>query len=127
MGKITPTDTHDTFMGSGALSYPWWRITETTGKAFELDPADDWAVTVREYDPDHDKEGDKLTTFDHKTLNKAVNTLARTGKDKKPEGMNPDVLSECRTFIADPNDADFDADAADQVMQYAAFGKVIYG
>jgi hypothetical protein len=125
MGKITPTDTHDTFMGSGALSYAWWLITETTGS--DLDPADDWTVTVREYDPDHDKEGDKLTTFDHKALTEAVNTLARTAEDKKPKGMHPAVLRECRTFIADPEDADFDADAADQVMQYVAFGEVVYG
>lgn len=127
MSTITPHDTNMHFMGSGALSYEWWHVTETVGDAFEQYPAENWSITVREYDPDHGTFGEQLTTFDHKTLMRAINTLARTASDNIPRGMSDNVLRECRTFIADHEDADFDADSADQVLQFIAFGEVTYG
>ncbi|HVV11598.1 hypothetical protein [Amycolatopsis sp.] len=126
MATITPQDTCDHFIGSGALSYSWWRVSRSHGTD-TVDAPDDWSVTVREYDPDMDTVGDKAIVFDHKALSRAVNTLARTAKDKRPEYLGEHVLRECRTFVADPENADFDAAMADEVLQYIAFGKVIYG
>jgi hypothetical protein len=126
MGKVSPQATSDHFIGSGALEYSWWEVGASHGIA-QLDSPDDWYVDLIEVEDADNEEYGVTVRVDHKEVLKAVNKLARTAKDNRPEHMNPDVLRECSKFIKDPDDADFDADAADQVLQYIAFGKVIYG
>ena len=125
---LTPQDTHAHIIGSGALSYSWWYIKESHhGEG--LHAPDDWYVVVLEDDPDDGDDGEPggdPIRFDHKALSKAVNTLARTGADHRPLYMTLGVLRECRELIKDPQNADLDADMADQVLQYVAFGKVVY-
>jgi hypothetical protein len=127
MAKITPQDTNIHFVGSGALSYEWWSVVADTGDALGADPADDWSVTLQESQEDPEEEPPPAFQLDHKALSKAVNTLARLAKDKRPEFMSEETVRQCREFIKDPDDADFDADTADQVIQYALLGKIVYG
>ncbi|MCI2423054.1 hypothetical protein MOQ72_37120 [Saccharopolyspora sp. K220] len=120
MYEVSPQDTASHFIGSGALDYSWWGIMSAYGIA-QLDVPDDWYVVL----VDEDEPGEAVRV-DHTVILKAVNTLARTAKGNCPEYMRQSVLRECGVFIKDPEGADFDADMADQVLQYIVFGKVIY-
>ncbi|WP_439377852.1 hypothetical protein [Amycolatopsis lexingtonensis] len=124
MAKFTARDTNTHFVGSGALGWEWWQVLRETGNALGVEVADDWSLTIR--DVGDGEEGEEFV-LDHKALSRAVNTLARTALDKRPEYMSEQTIRECRAFISDPDEADFDADTADQVIQYVAFGKVVYG
>lgn len=123
---ITPEDTCSHFIGSGALQWSWWEVKKSHG-IDQLNSPDDWFVDLVELEDAVDEQYGVEVRIDHKVIMRAVNKLTRTGKDNRPEFMNADVLRECSKFIKDPDDADFDADAADQVLQYIAFGKVVYG
>lgn len=123
--EITPQDTYDTFIGSGALAFPWWNVPGGEGLG-HLDAPADWAVPLNEWDMDEDQPGVASVTLNHQVVKRAVNRLARMAKDKRPEFMHLSVLRECSRFIKDPSEADFDAGMADQVLQYIVFGKVIY-
>jgi hypothetical protein len=119
----TPNDTNSTFIGSGALSWDWYQEIDCTGGANTLEPSDDWAVTFALPSEDEDTPG-KRYTLDHRSIMRAVNMIVRT--DVK--GVNPHgaVRRECRAFLSDPDECDFDAATADCVMQVAAFGEVVY-
>lgn len=122
--NVTPQDTADTFIGSGALSYSWWRVCNAEGIA-QLDSPDDWFVVL--VDEDGSDEPGTPVRVDHAVIMQAVQRLARAAPEDQPGQVRDDVVVECRVFLADPQDADFDADSADQVLQYIAFGSVIYG
>jgi hypothetical protein len=123
MPKVTPQDTGDHFIGSGALSWEWWRVVEMHG-IDHPDNADDWRVVVEEcYDG---VLTGKRVTFDHASVMRAVRLIA-AGKAK---GIDRDSVTgrECQALIFKGADAtDFDASSADSVLQVAAFGEVIYG
>lgn len=121
--KITPQDTYCHFIGSGALTWSWYTDVAATGDTDPLAPADDWSVTFALPDDEEDTPG-KRYTLDHASLMRAVHAIVRgQGKGINPHGI---VRKECRAFLADPSDCDFDAGSADCVMQVAAFGEVIY-
>lgn len=122
MPEITSQDTGDVFIGSGALSYSWWELVEMQGISHP-DNADDWHVTVTVLDDD---TPGKRYTFNHAEIMKAVRKIAAG----RVPGLPSDGITvrECRTFIFDgPEESDFDAESADNVLQVVAFGEVVYG
>lgn len=131
MALTAPTqhDTYEQFIGSGALDYhPWYQ--EIT----EFDNSDcgneGWFIHFTEYDDDGpvtDDNGKPLVrVLNHAKIIRAIADIA--GTKKRPTYVGPELISECQTFhFGDPEDCDFDADTADQVMQLAAFGEIRYG
>lgn len=116
---VTAQDTYDIFIGSGALAYSWYQ--DIAEGSTEADP---WSVTFTE-DGDNGPEGEH--TISHKTVMRAVRRIA--SKDgAEIRALAPAVRKECQALVfKGPDDVDFDADMADQVLQVAAFGEVVYG
>lgn len=117
---VTAQDTYDIFIGSGALAYSWYQnITE--GEPTEADP---WTVTFTR-DGGDGPEGEH--TISHKTVMRAVRRIA--SKDgAEIRFLAKDVRKECQALVfKGPEEVDFDSDKADQVLQVAAFGEVVYG
>lgn len=128
---ITEQDTWDHFIGSGALSYGWY--AEVDGDWGEFDYQDGrkrWQVTFEDGEAEDDAES-KQFTLDHGTLMTVVKDLAHKWIDgyEPVEGYaepHSETRRQCAQFLADKEYTDFDAATADQVMQVAAFGKILY-
>ncbi len=111
----TSEDTYTHFLGSGALDYSWWGVDEWHG-----DEKSDWFVRLIERDDDSEPVGLFLLT--HKKLMDAVRTIAR----RPVPYAEGETRRQCRAFLKDVDDADFDAATADNVIQVALFGEVRY-
>lgn len=117
---ITPNDTYTIFIGSGCLSYPWYRDVVAPNEP--SDGATDWVLGFTEYG-DNGPEGPHAIT--HKDVMRAVRKI---GSKDGAELVPAEARKECHALLFQGADAaDFDADAADVVLQLAAFGEVVYG
>lgn len=124
---ITPTtqyDTHLHIFGSGALMYSWWNLVKDTSPGDYLaDPAtfDGWEVTVSEYNLEK-HESRRPVTLNHGKI------MAAIRRASKAQGKVSDSCArEARNFLFNRDDTDFDSDKADQIIQLAMFGEVVYG
>ena len=119
----TPQDTEIHFMGSGALSYTWWEDMRPNYNAAVMDAPNNWEFKgIAGYPEDRTEE---VITLNHATLLKAIRKVSRKGSEL---GVSPVTISECMTWIfKGPDDCDFDAGMADEIMQIVAFGTVVYG
>lgn len=121
--KITPQETFSMFIGSGALSYPWYEEIAFNNTGDDIDPPDDWSVTFELPREFAENEG-KRYTLNHKLIMRAVHKIV-SGQQK---GINPNgvVRQQCRIMLRDFEDCDFDAGTADCVLQAVAFNDVVY-
>lgn len=121
--KITPQETFSMFIGSGALSYPWYEEIAFNNTGDDIDPPDDWSVTFELPREFAENEG-KRYTLNHKLIMRAVHKIV-SGQQK---GINPNgvVRQQCRIMLRDFEDCDFDAGTADCVLQAVAFDDVVY-
>jgi hypothetical protein len=125
--KVTQQDTHDHIFGAGAYTYSWW---EGRARAWKWawdgmgDVPDGWAYVLKAENPND--EGSVERVVNHWALIGAMNAIAHP---HEPWGVDagPASMRECRAFLFDPDQADFDASTADCVLQVAAFGEVVYG
>jgi hypothetical protein len=119
---VTPEQTDTIFLGSGADSYSWyWDATVRTDDT-------GWTFTFRDgaEDEEHPEQG-KAYTLTHKDVMRAARKIVAKGGQQTAK-VSDECVRECRTLVfKDPEDCDFDADTADQVLQVAAFGAVVYG
>lgn len=122
--KPTPQQTAGVFFGSGATSYPWWEITEAYG-AFEMDEPDDWSVVMIALGDGTEPGGELVAqkTVTHDTIVLALNKIRRQGSDL---GVSTTAWQEAGIFLEDPDEADFDANSADEVLQVAVIGRVMF-
>jgi len=121
--KITPQDTYSIFVGSGALSYPWYEMIAFNNMGEDIDPLDDWSVTFELPSEFAENEG-KRYTLSHALIMRTVHKIVRGAQ--KGISLNGEVRKECRAMLRDVEDCDFDAGTADCVLQAAAFDDVIY-
>lgn len=126
---MTPPTEQDTFMhiiGSGALSHSWY--TEVESADVFTDAASDkpedfvgwWVRWV-------DQEDNKQYTVDHGSVMGAMRRMMKAKDNGRPEWVSDTASAECRHFLFDRDECDFDAETADEVIQVAAFGHVVYG
>jgi hypothetical protein len=111
--------THDAFIGSGALDYPWYEEVDFTEPS-EGDTR--WTLTFTstgtgKYNPDH------VYNVTHTDIMKAVALIATSEDwpDKSPTKVNCKHLQWRRLDAVD-----FDSESADNVIQVAAFGEVVF-
>lgn len=122
-------DTWTHIMGSGATQWEWYQDTSCTpDNVGESDsPADyhNWTFTFT--DPGEGDDEPKTYTVGHKDVMQAMRKMV---SNDRPEYVSDAAVRECKYFLNAETrdfDTDFDACTADEVLQVAAFGKVIYG
>lgn len=124
MKAISPNDTASLVMGTGALSYVWWFVDDVTGVDLVNGCDDDWSVTVRECDPDDGPFGPPRV-ITHAVMVRAVRRIV-TGGVGEMDGQSI-TRRECRALVfKGADETDFDSVTADNVLQIAAFGELIY-
>lgn len=119
----TPTqqDTADQLFGASADTYSWW-CGMSGSWDFTNDAPDGWVMTVKIDNPDagSPKVLERIVT--HSMLIGALRQVA----DGRVNASRP-CVENAIAFLKDPEDADFDAGAADEVLQVAVLGQVVYG
>lgn len=114
MNSATPQDTQDHMLGSGALSWDWWR-NEVTVNA----DTPDWesVLTI-------EGEDENISfTIRHSTIMRIARKIIRN----KPEYASDELVRQCRNLVFNADETDFDASSADELLQVTVFGKVVYG
>jgi hypothetical protein len=123
MAKFSHAEVYDTFIGSGALSYPWWGgVSAECGIDDNGDAHEGWTMEVVCGAPDDEKDL-RVVTFSAPVIFVALSACARGDL----ESVSQELSDECALFILRPECTDFDAASADSVLQVAAFGEVIFG
>ncbi|MGW5773129.1 hypothetical protein ACWEVY_28755 [Streptomyces longwoodensis] len=125
--KVTEQQSYDNIFGVGGFTYSWW---EGRARAWKWewdgrgDVPDGWAYVIKADNPT--AEGSIERVVNHWALIGAMNAIAHPDE---PWGVDagPVTARECRAFLYDPDEADFDAGTADAVLQVAVFGAVHYG
>ncbi len=124
----TREDIHDHIIGSGALTYSWyWETLRYKPVTFN---DDDWNVTLLMDDPEYPDETISAYLDSETILDMARNLVNDTGIGEHGESANYKVSQDCRRqcelLFEDPDEVDFDADTADQLIQCIAYGEVVF-
>lgn len=124
MNKVSAQDTFDIFLGSGALRYSWYQVT---GFPDEPGDGDSWTLHFEEVEDADDQEDFTSYTLTHQDIMRAVRKIA--SKDGLEHFSTSSRTRKHCQYLAFGNldETDFDAAMADNVIQFAAFGKVVYG
>lgn len=69
-------------------------------------------------------EGHTVTVED---VGRAISEIAFMKAVDLPKYMSKGLPATCRTLVFDPDEADYDSCVADEIIQYAALGAVVYG
>ncbi|MFE9456002.1 hypothetical protein [Streptomyces californicus] len=119
---ITPQETYIHIFGSGFDTWSWWGGIAPQWDQRE-DAPDFWNVAVPVEDPY--KDGWLQMVVTHNIL---LGAMRRIADGRVSKYVSQYTYEECVAFLKDgPDHADFDAGAADQVMQVATLGEVVYG
>ncbi|MFF3416803.1 hypothetical protein ACFYW9_19200 [Streptomyces sp. NPDC002698] len=118
---MTPTqqDTYDHIFGSSFDIHSWWGPVRPDWDRRE-DAPHGWHVMVPVLDGDSDWRNVMVT---HSMILGAMGRLA----EGDVKYATDSVELECREFLKDPENADFDAATADEVMQMVTLGEIVYG
>jgi hypothetical protein len=122
---VTAQDTYDHFIGSGALSYSWYQevAIDGTGDAGDV-TGNSWTLRFVETGDDGPGMSREVT---HRGVMRAVRELA-SAKGSDVEHLSRSCRRECQALVfKGADEADFDAGTADEVIQYAALGEIVYG
>lgn len=128
MTEVTQREVFDHVFGSGALDYPWYGsvryqndLAETAWKTSE--ECDGWEFVIAMEDPNTGEFESRL--FNHSVL---LQALHRAADQSRPVRYLERMTSrEAQVLLEEPEHADLDASAADEILQIAAFGEVVYG
>jgi hypothetical protein len=127
------TDTADAIMGAGAQTYEWYRGEEHS-HIWDADanPYPDWHTTLIMEDPSSD--GDVRVDLNHQVVMKQARyVLANKGKKieyrpgKQMRAWSEALERECTALVFHVDDADFDANTADELIQLCAYSEVPFG
>lgn len=120
MAAITHADTYTHFVGSGALSYPWYTQVRMTPDDWTLPDSayQDWCLEWT------DPESGQRHRVAHQDILRAVHRFAG---DRPPAHATRAAVRECRNLLRRPDEVDFDAASADEVIQVAGLAEIVYG
>lgn len=127
--RITPQDTADIFLGSGALSWDWYENSTVEWYADPLSGQQQWRLRFTEMIDEPATAPGAQHILTHEDVMNAVHTINRAGLSDRVNHISDDCIRECENLLSDgwPDATDFDANSADEVIQYAAFGEIVYG
>jgi hypothetical protein len=121
MITASPQDTYDHIFGSGATSYSWWRGLKTEDIDLETFKVEDgWSVLVTCEDGN---DGRRSVVVDHH----AIMRYARRLISEPPQYAGDAVIRECKHLLFNAEETDFDADSADQLLQFIVLGEIVFG
>ena len=106
--------------------YRWWDQTKPAG---ERDDLDTFEALVYEPDGDEDDKGNAPTwRINREVIYKGLMVAAApdSADELRKLAMSATTREVARDLLAG-RDADYDADVADQIVQLALFGEVVYG
>lgn len=119
----TQAETYTHIVGSRPLEYPWYQEVDISPDDWTLDDSayDGWSVRMSV-----GAEDDTPVSFvlNHATVMDAARAMVQPGVGC---GCSSNATEEARLLLSSPDDCDFDSDTADQLIQVAVFGKVVYG
>lgn len=120
MRPVSQADTYMHFVGSMAVAHAWYVDVAMTPDDFTLPGAAyvDWSLAWT------DSETGKRYTVRHTEIMRAVRTFIGS---QPPKHASRDAIEECRNLVFRPDEVDFDANTADEILQCTAFGEVVYG
>ncbi|MDX3206084.1 hypothetical protein [Streptomyces scabiei] len=121
--NIKPQDTYDHIFGASFDMWSWWGVVRSEWDQRGGAP-DFWNVIVPIDDPYKDGPALEMVV----THNILLGAMRRIVDGRVSKYVSQYTYQECVSFLKDgPEHADFDADSADQVMQVATLGEVVYG
>lgn len=131
MKTATPQDTFDHVFGSGALQWEWWLKT-VEHNVSRGDVSADWSVDVT---ADDGNDSQVTVKVDHKRVMKTARyVLAHKGQTAPRltpgtpyRAWSESLERECSNLIFRADEADFDAPCADELLQLAMLGEVVFG
>lgn len=111
----SPQDTFDHVFGSGATSYSWWLDIEITNA-----DTPEWSARVRVEDGN---DSTVTKTVDHATVLAAARKVIK----RAPMYSSTALVRECKNLIFDADNTDFDANSADELLQFIVLGEIVFG
>lgn len=122
MSAATPQDTFDHLLGSGAFTFDWWhRHDDVHGVEWAGDVTSDWSLTLT--CDDGDDGGVKSATISHQV----IMATARSVVENPPAYASKSLVRECQNLLDNPDEADFDAPMADELLQLIVLGEITFG
>lgn len=117
----SPQDTFTHIFGSGFTMYDWWLQTEEIGCGDNFDnvPAD-WKVRVVVEDGNGEP---KEVMVDHATIIKACWEIIQMDHHI---GMTESTVRNVGCLLFNNDSTDFDANSADELMQWITLGEVVF-
>ncbi|MFD8088990.1 hypothetical protein [Streptomyces malaysiensis] len=120
--NITPQQTFDAIVVSKFNQWEWWGHHSIPWDTAEGTP-DYWNFVMPVLDPVVDVMHRMLVT--HNIL---IGAMRRIADGRVQRYVSWDTYEACMRFLNDgPEDAEFDENSADQVMQVATLGEVAFG
>jgi hypothetical protein len=124
---LTPQDTQDIAAGSGALGYDWWVVRGHT--RFDTP---DWRIDLELIDPQDGEVLHTLAVTHHTIMETARMVAANAGKRQTYQWGNYAAWStslerNVTRLLRNDDSHDFDAANADELLQLALAGEVVFG
>jgi hypothetical protein len=123
MNTGKPQDTFDHTIGAGALQWSWWLDAKTTGIDGDGQADDGWTVALT---VDDGPESAPTTTvvLGHSEIMSAARKIMAGNAGRF---VSDATRVACRDLIFAADEADFDANTADELLQVAVLGEVVFG
>jgi hypothetical protein len=128
MKTATSKDTADMIMGSGFDQFSWWRGVDRWHVWDDnTEPFADWYACLLAEDTE-DEDRDVRVDINHRIVMRAARKIASMGADEMERKYISNACQrECRHLVFNPDECDFDAATADELVQYIAYGRVVCG
>lgn len=120
----TQQDSEIHIMGSGCVEAYSWYVRAQRNFVYggdEFTAPDGWSYDLTM--ESGESTPDKTVIVDHDKIVDAMRLIA----DGNVHNVSTECERACTAFLHDPEDADFDACSADEVLQVLAYGEVVYG
>jgi hypothetical protein len=127
--RATPQETFDHMLGAGALSYSWWcDVHAVRGQGVDGLVTDDWEYLLT-CETGKDDDSVKTATINHNVIMEAAKkaVLADLGVGEGTQFMSKACVRNCAALLYFPDDADFDANSSDELLQSIVLGQIVFG
>lgn len=121
--RATSKELRDSVFGSGCLQYSWWRSFKLGMDG--IAPGEQPVVVT--YDSPEGEGWCTSAVSDDDLFAAARKVVAEDTNWPKYQGPSASTIEQAALLLYSASNADLDADTADQLLQVAVLGSVIYG